>query len=311
MSDETTYHPDIFVTLKSLLAKEGSAKGFSFLAKKQKVRSILGGKHASKLRGRGLDFEEVRNYVAGDDIRNIDWKVTARTQKTHTRVYSEEKEKPVLIVVDQSKSMFFGSRKKMKSVVAAELAALTAFKILKEGDRVGGVVIADNGIDIIFPKRDRKNIVRFFEKIVERNHELKDSDSNDFTKTQKEIFSKVKNIVTHDFLIVIISDFYRYDPITIKNIASLSQHNDVILAKVFDPMEQVIPKTKLIAGDGQQQLLVDGANKKIRQRFYDGFTDEFNQFEAEMKKHRIPILKFDTVSDVDEQLKNILKGSTK
>ncbi|MCK5816358.1 MAG: DUF58 domain-containing protein, partial [Flavobacteriaceae bacterium] len=166
-------------------------------------------------------------------------------------------------------------------------------------------------IDIIFPKRDRKNIVRFFEKIVERNHELKDSDSNDFTKTQKEIFSKVKNIVTHDFLIVIISDFYRYDPITIKNIASLSQHNDVILAKVFDPMEQVIPKTKLIAGDGQQQLLVDGANKKIRQRFYDGFTDEFNQFEAEMKKHRIPILKFDTVSDVDEQLKNILKGSTK
>ncbi|MCK5814431.1 MAG: DUF58 domain-containing protein, partial [Flavobacteriaceae bacterium] len=192
MSDETTYHPDIFVTLKSLLAKEGSAKGFSFLAKKQKVRSILGGKHASKLRGRGLDFEEVRNYVAGDDIRNIDWKVTARTQKTHTRVYSEEKEKPVLIVVDQSKSMFFGSRKKMKSVVAAELAALTAFKILKEGDRVGGVVIADNGIDIIFPKRDRKNIVRFFEKIVERNHELKDSKSTDFEQTKKDVIAEME-----------------------------------------------------------------------------------------------------------------------
>jgi len=311
MSDSTTYHPDIFVTLKDLLAKEGSAKGFSFLAKKQKVKSILGGKHASKLRGRGLDFEEVRNYVPGDDIRNIDWKVTARTQKTHTRVYSEEKEKPVLIIVDQSKSMFFGSQKKMKSVVAAELAALTAFKILKDGDRVGGIVIADNGIDIVFPKRDRKNVVRFFEKIIARNHELKDSNPFQFDTVQKEIFAKVRNIVTHDFLIVIISDFYRYAPKTIKNIVSLSQHNDVILAKIFDPMEQIIPKTKLIVGDGQQQLLVDGENKKVRQRFFDGFTDEFNKFETEMKKHRIPILKFDTVNDVDEQLKNIFKGRKK
>jgi len=121
---------------------EHLSRGFSLLASKQKVRSLLGGKHASKLRGRGLDFEEVRNYVPGDDIRNIDWKVTARTQKTHSRVYSEEKEKPTLIVVDQSKSMFFGSQKRTKSVVAAELAALTAFKILKEGDRVGGIVFA-------------------------------------------------------------------------------------------------------------------------------------------------------------------------
>ena len=117
---------------------ESMAWGFSFQARKQKVKSILGGKHSSKLRGRGLDFEEVRTYVPGDDIRNIDWKVTARTQKTHSKGFSEEKEKPALIVVDQSKSMFFGSVKRTKSVVAAELAALAAFRILKEGDRVGG-----------------------------------------------------------------------------------------------------------------------------------------------------------------------------
>ena len=98
MNKKTTYPSDIFVSLQDLLRMEHIASGFSFLAKKQKVRSILGGKHASKLRGRGLDFEEVRNYVAGDDIRNIDWKVTARTQKTHSKVFSEEKEKsePIL-----------------------------------------------------------------------------------------------------------------------------------------------------------------------------------------------------------------------
>lgn len=298
----------IFVSLQDLLAKEHSAQGFSFLAKKQKVRSILGGKHASKLRGRGLDFEEVRNYVAGDDIRNIDWKVTARTQKTHSRVYSEEKEKPTLIVVDQSKSMFFGTQNKMKSVVAAELAALTAFRILKEGDRVGGVVFADNGIDIISPKRNRKNILRFFEHIVQRNHELIDSESVNHAEASSVVFKKIRNIVTHDFLIVVISDFRRYSKDVIKNIAQMAQNNDVILAKVFDPMEREIPKTKLVIGDTKKQLNVDGKNRSIQQEFSKGFDTDFQNFENEMKKHRIPVLKFDTVQPIDDQLKNMLSN---
>ncbi|MDT0553452.1 DUF58 domain-containing protein [Urechidicola vernalis] len=298
----------IFVSLQDLLSKEHSAQGFSFLAKKQKVRSVLGGKHASKLRGRGLDFEEVRNYVAGDDIRNIDWKVTARTQKTHSRVYSEEKEKPTLIVVDQSKSMFFGTQNKMKSVVAAELAALTAFRILKEGDRVGGVVFADNGIDIISPKRNRKNILRFFEHIVQRNHELLDSTPVNHAEASSVVFKKIRNIVTHDFLIVVISDFRRYSKDVIKNIAQMAQNNDVILAKVFDPMERDIPKTKMVIGDTKKQLNVDGKNRSIQQEFSEGFDTDFQNFENEMKKHRIPVLKFDTVQPVDDQLKNMLSS---
>jgi uncharacterized protein (DUF58 family) len=279
------------------------------LAKKQKVRSILGGKHASKLRGRGLDFEEVRNYVAGDDIRNIDWKVTARTQKTHSKVFSEEKEKPALIVVDQTKSMFFGSQKRTKSVVAAELAALAAFRVLKEGDRVGGVVFADDGLDIVFPKRDRKNILRFMEKIVSRNRNLQNTAPLNFDKAVKEIFLKVRNIVTHDFLVIIISDFQRYSPEVIKNISYISQHNDVVLCKVFDPLEREIPESKIIVGDLEKQLVVDGAKNNVKENFEKGFDQDFEKFELQMKKHRIPLLTVDTVTDVDKQLKEILKGS--
>lgn len=307
MSETGKYPKDIFVSLNDLLKMEHLSKGFSFLASKQKVRSILGGKHASKLRGRGLDFEEVRNYVPGDDIRNIDWKVTARTQKTHSRVYSEEKEKPTLIVVDQSKSMFFGSQKRTKSVVAAELAALTAFKVLKEGDRVGGIVFADNGIDIIYPKRDRKNILRFLEKIVMRNRELIDSKPIQFEKALSETLAKVKNIVTHDFLVVVISDFQRYRPELVKFISRISRHNDVILAKVYDPMEQLIPKKKLIAGDTEKQLLIDGASNKLRREFKAKFDDEFDQFKVQMKKHRIPVLSIDTIHETDVQLKELFK----
>lgn len=307
MSETGTYPKNIFVSLNDLLKMEHLSKGFSFLASKQKVRSILGGKHASKLRGRGLDFEEVRHYVPGDDIRNIDWKVTARTQKTHSRVYSEEKEKPTLIVVDQSKSMFFGSQKKTKSVVAAELAALTAFKVLKEGDRVGGIVFADNGIDIIYPKRDRKNILRFLEKIVTRNRELLDSKPIEFDKALAETLAKVKNIVTHDFLVVVISDFQRYRPELIKFITRISRHNDVILAKVYDPMEQSIPKKKLIAGNGEKQLLIDGENASLRREFKEDFDGQFEKFKVEMKKHRIPVLSVDTVHETDVQLKELFK----
>lgn len=309
MKKESKYPEDIFISLPELLRMEHLSRGFSFLPNKQKVRSILGGKHASKLRGRGLDFEEVRNYVPGDDIRNIDWKVTARTQKTHSRVYSEEKEKPALIIVDQSKSMFFGSQRKTKAVVAAELAALAAFKVLKEGDRVGGLVFADAGVDIIFPKRDRKNILRFLEKIVERNHELLDSEPVNFSKALPETLRKVQNIVTHDFLVILISDFNRYSPDLVKFITRLSQHNDLILAKVFDPMEKEIPKTKLIAGDGNKQLLLDGEDLKLRDQFEKVFDKDFENFKSQMKKHRIPVVTVNTMEDTDKQLKEILKRS--
>ena len=311
MRDNSTYPSDVFVSLQDLLKMEHYARNFSFLARKQKVQSVLGGKHASRLRGRGLDFEEVRNYVAGDDIRNIDWKVTARTRKTHSKVFSEEKEKPALIVVDQSKSMFFGSQRKTKSVVAAEIAALAAFRVLKEGDRVGGIVFADEGIDIVFPKRDRKNILRFLEKIVERNHQLKESSPVNFEETLKETLAKIRNMVTHDFLVIVISDFHRYSPQVIKFLSQTAQHNDVVLVKVFDPMEKEIPATKLIAGDGEKQILIDGENKTFRKNFLEGFEKDYTGFEAQMKKHRIPMMLIDTVSDVNTQLKEILKGAKK
>ena len=308
MSSEARYPKDVFTSLRELMEMEQYARHFSLLARQQKVKSILGGKHASKLRGRGLDFEEVRQYVKGDDIRNIDWKVTARTKKTHTRVFSEEKEKPALIVVDQSKSMFFGSTRRTKSVLAAELAALIAFRVLKQGDRVGGLVFADKGIDVLLPKRDRRNILRFLEKIVQRNHELEHSPPVPFETALRETMQKIRNIVTHDFLVVIISDFHRYSPEVIKFISQVAQHNDVILAKITDPMEKDIPDTKFIAGDLETQITVDGTSKKIKTRFAEGFESDLQSFQNQMKKHRIPVFNIITTEPLDQQIKDVFKG---
>ncbi len=303
------YPQDVFTSLKELLGMEQYARYFSLLARKQKVKSILGGRHASKLRGRGLDFEEVRQYVKGDDIRNIDWKVTARTKTTHTRVFSEEKEKPALIVVDQSKSMFFGSQKRTKSVVAAELASLAAFRVLKQGDRVGGIVFADNGIDIVFPKRDRRNILRFLEKVVSRNQELASSPPVQFESALKEVMQKARNIITHDFLVVIISDFHRYNPKVVKSISQIAQHNDVILAKVTDPMERDIPATNFVVGDDKTQATIEGKSQKLREKFSSGYDQDLLDFESQMKKHRIPVFSVDTIQPVDQQIKDVFKGN--
>ena len=89
---------------------------------------MLHGRHASRLRGRGHNFEELRGYVSGDDIRNVDWKATARSGEPHIRVYIEERDRPVLLLIDQRHNMFFGTRRAMKSVVAAEAAALAAWR---------------------------------------------------------------------------------------------------------------------------------------------------------------------------------------
>jgi len=309
MPKSDTYPKDVFISLRELLAMEHFAQYFALIARKQRVRSLLGGRHASKMRGRGLDFEEVRNYVKGDDIRNIDWKVTARTQKTHTRVFREEKEKPALIIVDQSKSMFFGSQKRMKSVVAAELAAIAAFRVLKQGDRVGGVVISDNGIDVLLPKRDRRNILRFFDRIVERNHQLLDSEPVPFEESLQETMAKVRNIVTHDFLVVIISDFHRYSPDVLKFTSILSQHNDVVIARVEDPFEKELPKSKFIAGNSSTQVSMEANKESFRKQVSEGYQTDFEFFKSHMHKYRVPVLNINTVDPVDQQLKDILRGN--
>ena len=132
-----------YAELDSLVALQFYANGFT-LRHNQPVHSLLFGRRASRVRGRGLDFEELRGYIAGDDVRSIDWRVTARAQKPYVRVYSEERDRPTMLVVDQRMNMFFGSRVSMKSVTAAEVAALAAWRALQQGDRIGAFVFNED-----------------------------------------------------------------------------------------------------------------------------------------------------------------------
>ncbi len=203
--------PGVYADLDELIRLQFKVYDVSFLPR-QPVQSLLAGRRASRLRGRGLDFEEIRRYIPGDDIRTMDWRVTARTRKPHTRVYTEERDRPILLVVDQRLSMFFGSQAAMKSVTAAEVAAMGAWRTLSVGDRVGALVFNDREVREIPPHRSRQRVMQILETVVEMNHSLRvDGDIEPNPAMLNRVLERVLHLAKHDYLVGIISDFSGVD----------------------------------------------------------------------------------------------------
>ena len=300
--------PEVYVTLRDLIALQFHASGFSFLPK-YAVQSILSGRHRSKLRGRGLDFDEVRQYVAGDDIRNIDWKVTARVGQTHTKVYTEEKERPVFFITDQSSSMFFGTQVYLKSVIAAQLAALGSWRVLDVGDRVGGIVFNDSAIDYVTPKRDRRSIQRYLSFIADMNHLLKAEKATASEGSQlDEALKRANELVTHDFLVVVISDFQNANKETRRQLIRLRRNNDVIVCFIYDEAESELTTSQITFSDGEYQTRLE-KGRKFRKEFRDEKESEFERLSAACKKYKIPFLPFNTSDVASEQLRNLLSNA--
>src|SRR4249919_1299869 len=171
MSDGAPLDAGVYVDLEHLITLEQRGKRVSLLPR-QPVHSLLSGRYASRMRGRGLNFEEIRDYRPGDDVRSIDWKVTARLQKPHVRVFNEERDRQALLVVDQRLAMFFGSRLAMKSVTAAQAAAIGAWRVLGVGDRVGAIVFNDRGLVEFRARRSRSTVLQILSAIVAKNRAL-------------------------------------------------------------------------------------------------------------------------------------------
>ncbi|MCK5782124.1 MAG: DUF58 domain-containing protein [Flavobacteriales bacterium] len=292
----------VFLEIDDLIKYSFIARNIH-LRKSSKVNSIMAGRHASKLRGRGMDFEESRAYVNGDDIRNIDWRVTAKLQKTYTKVFQEEKEHPAIIVTDLSKSMFFGSKKNMKSVCASQITALMAYKLSGDGDRVGGIVIKDDDVEMVKPKRDKKSLLHFLEKVVEANNELATVEFEKSLKaSQVKVFEQLHNLISHDYIVVVISDFKRYDPTVIQALLNLSVHNDVIVFKVYDKLEKVMPEEIIAMTDGESQIEINGKNKKTLESIKKDFENKQKEFVDELNSYKIPVFLINTERTIEEQI---------
>jgi uncharacterized protein (DUF58 family) len=296
-----------YAELRDLVRLRAKATGFSFLPR-QPVHSVLSGKHASRLRGRGLNFEEIRRYLPGDDIRSIDWKVTARTQKPHIRVYTDERDRPVWYIVDQRLSMFFGSGKNMKSVTAAEVAALGAWRSLSVGDRAGGVVFNDEDVVTIKPHRSEARVLGLLNEVLRMNRALRaDSTIPPDPGKLNEAIELTLRVVGHDALIVLISDGSGADEHTASLVTRLAAHNDVISVLVHDPLEAELPDAgELVMSEGGRQLAADTGDSSLRRKFSAAFAERLEGMKSLSRTRKVPLLPVTTTEGVAEQVRRML-----
>ncbi len=302
--------PRIYTDLKHLQQLEGDARGLSFLPR-QPARSILNGQHASKLRGRGLNFEELRSYLPGDDIRAIDWKATARKQEPHVRVYTEERDRPALLIVDQRQSMFFGTRHCMKSVTAAEIAAATAFMVLGKGDRIGGIVFDDTEISEFKPQRSRRALNSLLKGIEEKNLALKaDTPPLDNPMPLNKPLRAASRIARHDHLVIIISDFYEIDDETLQHTTNMARGNDVCLMLVHDPWSTDMPKDlSIVASDGQLQVTLDTTTEQSWKRLSEAARSRIENVIDWQRSVGVPVFPITSGEPTIPQLHRLL-GAT-
>jgi uncharacterized protein (DUF58 family) len=300
---------DIYTNLRALVRLRFTAQGFSYLPR-QPVRSLLSGRKRSRLRGRGLDFDELRHYRPGDDIRNMDWRVTNRTGKPHVRVYTEERDRPVIVVVDQRLPMFFGSQQKMKSVVAAEVAAITAWRVLEVGDRIGAILFNDSKTIVARPTRNERRVMGWLGDLTAMNNDLSVTarrGSNPDALAQA--LDMLERNVGHDYLVVLISDFYGWNDATLRTIRRISRHNDIICSLIYDPLERDISNaSQLVVSDGKFQLEIDPVMHGLGEKFEASFKSSVAHVQGELKRHNIPVLPVDTVAPVANQLREKLGG---
>ena len=295
------------LNINDLFELEELTKDFT-LFPHRRIHGLLIGSHASDLRGRGLDFSEVRKYVQGDDIRNIDWKVTARTQKTHTKVFNEEKQRKQLILLDQSRRMLFGSDVQLKINRGIQLAAIHAFRALKMGDRVA--VWAFNEEEMITqpPTSSRNDVAGMLYETLELNlktqkHQFAiDSKAAHSMHTMLEIADER---VSHDYIIQIISDFTLLPDEDIDIITELSEKNDVIVSHIYDPLDRQLPAEKITLSDGTKQISLK-SNKGINKEFQKEYDRKIETLKEKLEDFRIPFLTFTTTQTIHEQLVNIL-----
>ena len=238
------------------------------LASLPQIHGMLAGGHASKQKGRGLDLDQLRQYLPGDDIRTIDWRVTARTQTPHTRVYKEERERPVVIVCDQRTPMAFGSQRSFKSVVAAQCASIIAWAALDHGDRVGAFILGDDDVKDFSPKQRSQHVLQILRSINDFNHRLKQHKTvkNSLSDCLKKLHKGVKPGTS----IYIISDFFDLSEHDKAALFNLKRHNHVVALQVYDALERKMPPPGMYAvTDGINEGFLDTQSKQSQSAYQE------------------------------------------
>jgi len=268
-------------------------------------KNIFSGEYHSAFKGLGMSFAEVRAYKYGDEVKNIDWNVTARTDQPHIKVFEEERELTVMLLIDISKSTHFGTRSKLKSQVTAEISAVLSFSAISNNDKVGAILFTDKIEKFIPPKKGKSHILRIIREIIYFKAANKGTDLSLALKYLNNV-NKKRSIV------FVMSDFLTKDYETPLRIAG--KKHDVIGVHIFDQAEYKLPNVGLIkARDAEtgEEILLDTSSANIRKNYEEQYAKNYKYFKENFNRLGLDIIDIQVKDDYSLALHKFFKRRTK
>jgi uncharacterized protein (DUF58 family) len=293
-SQDNNHHPAI-ASLSEMVRLRYAARELTSFPRIQ-ARQMMAGGHRSRFRGRGMDFEEVRIYQPGDDVRTIDWRVTAKTQTPHTKIFREERERPVLVVSDLRSSMFFGSQR-LKSVVACEISAALAWAGLTANDRVGGLVFGAEHQAEVKSRRSHHAVLQFIHELQDFSQQLLEPVADQLSLAH--ILEEARRFSLPGTTIFVVSDFHDFDQECERHLFELARHGNLNFCHVYDSIETELPEPALYAvSDGEHQRLLDTGNQHLRDTFANAFTERSQRLQKFSQQLSAGLLPFNSADPV-------------
>ena len=299
----------VYNTVDELIALQRHARKLD-LSQRSPALASTTGNHFSRFRGRGMDYQESRVYQAGDDIRSMDWRVTARAGKPHTKLYQEERERPIVLLVDFSPSMFFGSVKALKSVVASQVAVLLAWATANKGDRIGALLINGKHKELV-PKMGKRGVLNLVRELVKFSDPQKGLANRDNTSHLNDELQRLRRIARPGSLVFLIGDFYTINEETQRHLTRVRQHNDLVAVQIVDPLEQSAPPAgRYAVTDGNQEGILNTESKAGKSHYNDFFRQHHMAVKELMRKNKIPLMIISTADNIPATLQKYF-GSTR
>lgn len=275
------------------------------LAHQNSLIATSGGNHHAQRKGRGMTFSEVRQYQAGDDIRHIDWRVTARTQKAHTKVFIEEHERPVILVTEQTPVLFFGSQVRLKAAQALNLTAILAWTALNQGERVGGFTFNQNHQAWVAPKRSQQTVLRSLQQSLQMQNQLTRPGLSQPESWQQHL-KYLTQMVKPGSKLFLIGDLLQLNEQSMVYIRRLSRHNDLVAIHLFDPLEKQLPKLgwlSLTPGLQSDSLLeLDSFRGQTRDHYAQLYADQWQAAQTQFRLLKLPFIEIGCHEDPLESL---------
>jgi uncharacterized protein (DUF58 family) len=298
----------VYVTPKSLIKLRHAAE--SLPLKVAKVKALHTGEYYSPFKGRGMEFDEVRLYQPGDDIRTIDWRVTARSGTAHTKLFREERERAVILWVDFRRTMYFGTRGAFKSVTAAKAAALFAWSAEHQGDRLGSLLFSEHQHQETRPQRSTLALMHILQKLSQNTSRqpLQNPQDEDIAagRTLNDALGRLRRVTRPGSMLLLISDFRGLDDQSEAHLYQLAKHNDVILVYVYDPLEAQLPPAGYYRiSDTHVTKAIDTSDDTMREEYTQRHQDHIQRiYRISCGNH----IHFMPLCTADDLLTSVQKG---